>query len=270
LASLKGLNNVVATKLGNQTIFQMISPLTNECRPDILGLAPLSARYWWAVDSPDNNIPMIYAHSPAVLLRPTDWGPCKEVSGYWFLDRGTGYQPNDALAAFLDGGPPPVYVGPGSAIDHDHDSTTRMVIDAMARVGQRAILQEGWSGLGAMDLPDSILAVDDVPHDWLFPQLAAVVHHGGAGTTAAGLRAGLPNVVVPFYGDQFFWAWRVRALGVGPRGIPRRTLTSERLAKAVRAACADVGMRTRAHTLSERIRAEDGVGRAVAFIEQSA
>jgi sterol 3beta-glucosyltransferase len=116
-------------------------------------------------------------------------------------------------------------------------------------------------------LPDSILRVGAVPHDWLFPRMAAVIHHGGAGTTAAGLRAGVPSVVVPSFGDQFFWGWRVGELGVGPKPIPRVKLTAAKLAGAIRQAVSDEGMRGKAAQVGRQIDAEDGVGNAVALIE---
>jgi sterol 3beta-glucosyltransferase len=248
----------------------MLRPLTNECRKDILGLPPLSPLYWWDVDRPNNEVPMVYAFSPSVLPRPSDWGPHKQVSGYWFLDGMTNYEPPDELVSFLDQGPPPVYVGIGSLIDHEREKMTRTLIDAMARAGRRAILHTGWSELGTPELSDSVLVVDEVPHDWLFPRLAAVVHHGGAGTTAAGLRAGLPTVVVPFFFDQFLWAWRVHKLGAGPRWIPRKRLTVEGLAGAVRKAVEDADMRAKARAIGEEIRREDGVGRAVSLINEFA
>ena len=262
--------NVVLTKFGNQMVLQMLRPLTNECRKEILNLPPLGAHYWWKVDSPRSDIPMIYAYSPTVLPRPSDWGPYKQVSGYWFLDRATDYHPPDQLAAFLDTGLPPVYIGFGSMIDHERNEMTRLVIKAVEKAGQRAILHTGWSELGSDAMPDSILVVDDVPHDWLFPRLAAVVHHGGAGTTASGLRAGLPTVTVPFFGDQFFWGWRVQELGAGPRWIPRKRLTADRLATAIHRAVDDESIRRRAKTIGERIRSEDGLGQAVSLIEKFA
>jgi sterol 3beta-glucosyltransferase len=267
---LKSLYNALGTKLANQTIFQMLRPLTNECRKDLLGLPPVSARYWWNVDAPDNDVPMIYAYSPAVVPRPSDWGPAKQVSGYWFLDAATAYAPSPALVSFLDRDPPPVYVGLGSIVDHERAEMTRVVTEAMSRTGQRAILHRGWSELGDRAMAESILVVDDVPHEWLFPRCTALVHHGGAGTTASGLRAGLPAVVVPFFGDQFFWAWRVHELGAGPHWIPRKRLTAQRLAAAVHQAVHDAGMRAAARAISARIRSEDGVGRGVSLIEEFA
>ena len=138
--------------------------------------------------------------------------------------------------------------------------------EALALSGQRGILTAGWGGLDTANLPDHIFALDSVPHSWLFPRMAAVVHHGGAGTTAAGFRAGIPSILVPHLGDQPFWASRVTALGVGPQSIPRRKLTAERLAAAITIATTDQNMQARSADLGKRIRAEDGVARTIEII----
>lgn len=140
----------------------------------------------------------------------------------------------------------------------------RLVVRALSLTGQRAVVLTGWGGLSPSELPRDIFAVDWVPYDWLFPRISAVVHHGGAGTTAASLRAGLPTVIIPFILDQFFWGKRVFELGAGPRPIPRKSLQAETLATAISVATTDPGMRERASALGVRIRNENGVARAVA------
>jgi UDP:flavonoid glycosyltransferase YjiC (YdhE family) len=149
----------------------------------------------------------------------------------------------------------------------DPQETATLVLEALARAGQRAVVLAGWGGMRASELPNSVLMVDSVPFSWLFQRVAAVVHHGGAGTTAEGFRAGVPSVVVPFFGDQPFWGQRVAELGAGPSPIPRRQVTAERLAQAIREAVTDQAMQQRAANLGARIRAEDGVTRAVAVIQ---
>src|SRR5207253_4095871 len=134
--------------------------------------------------------------------------------------------------------------------------------------GNRAILMSGWGGLSASVESRDVCMVENVPHDWLFPRMSALVHHGGAGTTSAGLRAGVPSVVSPFFGDQFFWAQRVRSLGVGPRPIPHKTLTAERLTRALHTVSVDGAMRSRAADMGEHVRAEDGVRSAVDTFER--
>ena len=207
--------------------------------------------------------PILYGYSPSVAPRPPDWPPHVEVTGYWFLDSPADYRPPPELAAFLAAGPAPVYVGFGSMNDRDPKGATELVCEALARAGCRGVLVTGWGALTADDLPKHVRALKAVPHDWLFPRMAAVVHHCGAGTTSAALRAGVPGVGVPHFADQFFWARRVYELGVGPRAIPRKKLTVDSLAQALRLATGDAHMREAAVALGEKIRAENGVGRAV-------
>ena len=264
---LKGLYNYASTKLSNQFFFRLLLPLTNVCREEVLDLPPLGMGYYWKIDAPSAPVPMLYGFSPAVIPRPKSWGTYQQIAGYWFLDLSQGYQPPPELLSFLDSGTKPVYIGFGSMVDHEREEMTRLVVEALAAAGQRGILLGGWSELGGVDLPDTILRVDYVPHDWLFPRVAAVVHHGGAGTTAAGLRAGVPSVIVPFFGDQPFWGWRVHELGAGPRWLPRQKLTAVSLAAAIRQAVGDETIRRRAADLGARIRAEDGVGQGVRWIE---
>jgi UDP:flavonoid glycosyltransferase YjiC (YdhE family) len=211
---------------------------------------------------------MLMGYSPLVLPKPEDWDDWLHVTGYWFHDHGREWVPPRELAHFLDSGPPPVFVGFGSMSNRDPGGTTRLVLNAMAACGQRGVFQAGWGGLRQADLPEGVLTIGAVPHDWLFPQMAAVVHHGGAGTTAAGLRAGVPTVVVPFFGDQHFWGQRVNDLGLGPPPVPRKRLTAERLARALQVALGDEAVRDNAARMGAAIRAEDGVGRAVEIIER--
>jgi UDP:flavonoid glycosyltransferase YjiC (YdhE family) len=147
------------------------------------------------------------------------------------------------------------------------EETAGLVLQALARTQQRAIILSGWGGLHIADLPRSVFMLDSIPFSWLFPRVAAVVHHGGAGTTAAGLRAGVPSIVVPFFGDQPFWGHRIAELGVGPKPIPRKKLTVERLARAIQQALTDQTMRRRAADLGSKIQAEDGIARAVAVVQ---
>jgi sterol 3beta-glucosyltransferase len=145
--------------------------------------------------------------------------------------------------------------------------TTRLAIDALQRAGQRGLLAAGWSGMAQVgDLPDSVFMLDSAPHSWLFPRMAAVVHHGGAGTTAAGLRAGVPNIVIPHSNDQFAWARRVHELGVGPQPIPRKKLTAQGLAAAIESALT-LPVRGAAQELGKRIRSERGAETAARIID---
>lgn len=208
----------------------------------------------------------LYAYSRHVLPRPPEWGDDVHVTGCWFLPAPADWQPTRELQAFLEAGPPPVYVGFGSMAAQDAEATTRTVFEAVRRSGLRAVLATGWGGIASVDAPESAFVIDAAPHDWLFPRCSAVVHHGGAGTIAAGLRAGKPTVVVPFFGDQPFWGRRVAALGVGPAPLPLKQLTAGRLADALQTAVTDAAMRQRAQTLAALIEAENGVQNAAQII----
>jgi sterol 3beta-glucosyltransferase len=257
----------VLNRLSHTAIVKLTSAsvrgVMNRWRKETLGLSP--ARDELRLHG--QPVLRLYGYSEAVLPTPADWDSTSVATGYWFLDRPQGWEPPASLQAFLNAGPPPVYIGFGSMPTQDAARTTRIVLAALERAGQRGVLATGWGGLVTADLPLSVYALTEAPHDWLFPQMAAVVHHGGAGTTAAGLRAGVPTIICPFFGDQPFWGRQVAMLGAGPRPIPQRRLTVETLSAAIRAAVGDPTMRERATALGLVIQAEDGVGQAVARIE---
>ncbi|WP_041448070.1 glycosyltransferase [Anaeromyxobacter sp. Fw109-5] len=237
-------------------------------RRDVLGLPPYPRSAFELMHRAEP--PVLVGVSPNVVPRPRDWAPYLHLTGYWFLDEPSGWNPPARIARFLASGSPPVCVGFGSMVSEDPRGDVRIVAEALDRVGRRGILLSGWAGLDdhAADLPSSILPLDSIPHSWLFPRVAAVVHHGGAGTTAAALRAGVPQVVVPFITDQPFWGDRVRRLGVGPAPIPRARLTAERLARAIACALERGAMTARARDLGHTIRAEDGARLAVEILER--
>lgn len=241
--------------------------MINRWRKETLGLPP---RPLFAGERVMNGrpLPVLYPFSRHVIPPPADWDDSTHVTGYWFLDDEAGWQPSEALLDFLDAGPAPVYVGFGSMTWNDPQAAARNVITALEQTGRRGILAPGWGGLAAADLPPSVFLLDSAPHDWLFPRMAAVVHHGGAGTTAAGLRAGKPTIICPFLADQPFWGRRVHALGVGPEPIPQKRLTADALAAVIQMATSDTAMQARAAELGERIRAEDGVANAVEIVNR--
>ena len=244
----------------------MFTGMTNRFRARELGLPPLRRFANLLVRADGTPVPVLYPYSPTLLPPPADFPPHVSVTGTWFLDRPAGWRPAAALERFLEAGPPPVYVGFGSMGGKQAADRARTAVAALARAGQRGLLARGWGGLKASGLPDTVQLIDEAPHDWLFPRVAAVVHHGGAGTTAAGLRAGKPTVICPFLGDQTFWGMLVHARGAGPRPIPSRRLTVARLASAIAAAVHDPLIRQRAADLGARIQQEDGVATAVGII----
>jgi sterol 3beta-glucosyltransferase len=208
----------------------------------------------------------LYGFSSTVVPRPADWGSELALTGYWFLDRTRDWKPPRELEQFLAAGPKPICVGFGSMPSVDPEQTTELFTRALALAGRRGILLTGWGGLARARLPETVLALDAAPHDWLFPRVAAVVHHGGAGTTAAALRAGVPALVVPFIADQRFWGQRLTALGAGLGPLPRRQLQPEPLASALRALVENPAYGARAAKISEQLSREDGVARAVAAL----
>lgn len=200
--------------------------------------------------------PVLHGFSPRVVARPRDWRSGLDVAGYWWPYDGDDRLPEE-LREFLDAGPPPVFVGLGSATVPDPVRISTEIVRALRRAGLRGVIQRGWAGLAATG--EDMLTIGEVPHSALFPRMAAVVHHAGAGTTAAGLRAGVPAVPIPIQFDETFWAARLVSLGVAPRAVPLRHLTADTLGAALIRATREAGYRERARTLGTQIREEDGV-----------
>jgi sterol 3beta-glucosyltransferase len=264
ISRLGGTVNRLSHHLFRQIMWQGFQKADRSARKQVLNLPP--APFFGSYNSPIlREYPTLYGFSPSVIPQPVDWQNT-QVTGYWFLDEAADWTPPAALTNFLDSGAPPVYIGFGSMGSRKPAETADLVLDALDCTGQRAILQSGWGGLMKTNLPENVLVVDSIAHSWLFPRMAAVVHHGGAGTTAAGLRAGVPSIVIPFFGDQLFWGQRVAKLGVGTAPIPRKKLTVENLAQAIDRAVSDPIMRQRAANLGAKIQSEDGIASAVALV----
>jgi len=170
-----------------------------------------------------------------LIPKPDDWRSHISISGFFFLPLGKTFTPASELAAFLDAGPPPVYIGFGSIVLDDPNAMTKLIFDAVKKSGQRALVSKGWGGFGAdeIGIPEDVFMLGNVPHDWLFQKVSCVVHHGGAGTTAAGIACGKPTIVVPFFGDQPFWGAMVAKAGAGPDPIHHKQLTADNLAAAI-------------------------------------
>ena len=214
------------------------------------------------------RVPYLVACSPSVIPKPPDWREWHHVTGYWILEPHSDFRPPSEVEDFLQSGSPPVYVGFGSMNQEQPERLADVVAAALERSDQRGILASGWGALKQRRLTEKILQVDDIPHQWLFPRMAAIVHHGGAGTTAAALRSGIPSVVVPFGGDQHHWGRILIEKGVSPQMLPVDDLTEESLAHAISLAMSDRGLRKRASSLGESILKEDGVSRAIEIVDQ--
>ncbi|KAJ7785889.1 glycosyltransferase family 1 protein [Mycena metata] len=268
--------NYMTYVMFDQVFWRAIAGQVNRWRKNVLHLGSTS------LDKMEpHKIPFLYNFSPAVVPPPLDWPEWIRVTGYWFLEDANvsakKWTPPPDLLKFIDGahaeGKKVVYIGFGSIVVSDPKTMTRCVIDAVLRSGVRAILSKGWSDrlqAKAGDaseieepLPKEIYPIPSIPHDWLFQRIDAACHHGGAGTTGASLRAGIPTIIRPFFGDQFFWADRVEALGVGT-GV--RKLTVDSLTEALISATTDVKQIDRARLIGEEIRAEDGVATAIESI----
>ncbi len=260
-------------KLGYNLInlgYRSYAGIVDEFRQEHLGLDKFPRSSGILYKRNGEAIPVLHGISQQVLPRPADWPDQAYITGYWFMNHREDWQPSAELQAFLEAGPPPVYIGFGSMAGKNPQRMAQIVVEALQSTDRRGIIASGWGGLEANSLPDTILKIDSAPHDWLFPRVTAVVHHGGAGTTAAGLRAGRPTIICPFLGDQPFWGKRVHNLGVGSKPIPHKKLTAETLSAALQQVTTDTAIRQRAEALGEKIRREDGIARAIDIIEHTA
>ena len=258
-----------ATFLGMKAPAAIFGRVVDRWREDTLGLARRRGRHD-PLRRPDNGqTPVLHAFSPSVLPKPLDWPDSVHATGYWFLPPS-----NEALPPhvehFLDSGDPPVFVGFGSMFGRDPARSTGLVLEAARRAETRLVIGAGWGGLDSSAHGEEVLAVEDVDYLRLFPRMAAVVHHGGAGTTGTAFASGRPQVVCPFVADQPFWARLAQQRGVAPAPQPQRHLTAAGLASAITTAATDPGMARAAEELGHRVRSEDGVSAAVAVLESLA
>lgn len=252
------ITNFVSYALVEMMTWQGLGDIINRFRERSLGLEPVSLM--WAPGMASRlRIPYTYCWSPALIPKPKDWGPHISISGFYFLSLASSFTPEPDLAVFLDAGPPPIYIGFGSIVVDDPNAMTKLIFEAVKKTGQRALVSKGWGGFGAdeMGIPDGVFMLGNVPHDWLFKHVSAVVHHGGAGTTAAGIALGRPTVIVPFFGDQPFWGAMVAKAGAGPIPVPSKQLTADKLASAILEALKPTTLQ-RAQELGARISSEKG------------
>ncbi|MEV3903840.1 glycosyltransferase [Mycobacterium sp. NPDC050551] len=240
---------------------KVYTPLIDDLRRS-LGVPPRSRRAYQAERAA--RWPILYGFSPHVVPRPRDWRPGLDVTGYWWPVEARGWRPPAELVEFLEAGPPPVYVGFGSTATAHGEELSETIARALHGAGVRGVVQSGWARLHCAG--DDVLTVDDVPHAWLFPRMAAIVHHGGAGTAAAALRAGVPSVPVAGIVDQPFWSDRLHRLCAATRPLHRHTLTADDLAAAITAATTSAAYREGAEQLSHLLADEDGAAVAAGHI----
>lgn len=240
---------------------KVYTPLIDDLRRN-LNLPPRSRRQYQRDRA--TQWPILYGFSPHVVPPPRDWRAGLDVTGYWWPAIAQSWCPSNELVDFLEAGPPPVFVGLGSTATADSDRLSEMIGRALRKAGVRGVVQSGWARLQCSG--EDILTVDDVPHAWLFPQMAAVVHHCGAGTSAAALRAGVPSIPVAGIVDQPFWAHRLHGLGAATLPLRRTTLAADTLAASITSAVTTPAYRQRAQQFSQLLANEDGEARAVSII----
>lgn len=215
-----------------------------------------------------NDVTALSGISPLITPPDPAWGDKVAITGCWFEPVQTDWQPPADLHDFLGAGEAPIYVGFGSMPNSDPERTARDIIEALRRTGQRGIIHRGWANLSVAGAPDTVFFSDGAPHDWLFPRMKAVIHHGGAGTTMTALRAGVPSTVVAHLGDQPYWGRRIYELGLGAKPINRTQLNADRLTQAIHAMIGTPHMRDRVEAFRQQLEAETGLENAVAFIER--
>ncbi|SIO58336.1 UDP:flavonoid glycosyltransferase YjiC, YdhE family [Singulisphaera sp. GP187] len=260
----EGTYNLWSGALVRRGQWLAMGKIGNRLRTDFLGMPKQT---WAKHHAMLESTPSLLLVSPQVLQPPADWRPQNRVTGYLF-DDDSGWEPPQNLLDFMAEGEKPVFIGFGSMRERKPEDTTRLFLDAAKQAGKRTILLSGWAGIGTSNLPKNVFLLKYAPQSWLFPRMAAVVHHGGAGTTAAGLRAGVPSLVVPVMSDQPFWGRRVHQLGAGTEPIPRPKLTASNLAAAIIEATTNRAMQEKAVELGTKIRAEDGVSQAVSAVRE--
>ena len=262
---LGGVFNLVTHKIFEQVMWLSSSSAVSQFWKKKFGRAPGDFACPFGKQNTRSN-PTIISCSDHVFPRPQDWPKFVNNTGYWFLDEEVDQGQYRDLTDFIEAGTPPVYVGFGSIGDSSQAAqTTGLVVEALRRSDQRGVLATGWSGMAKIENTKDLFILESAPHSWLFPRMAAVVHHGGAGTTAAGLRAGVPSVIIPHSLDHFAWGRRVYELGVGSKPIPRKSLTAEKLADAIQFVKTKQLIEA-AKDLGKKIQSENGAGAAARII----
>lgn len=262
-----GYTNFMSYPLVEMVVWQGLGDLVNDLRVKTLGLDPVSTL--WAPGALYRlNVPFAYLWSPSLVPKPADWGDEIDISGFVFLDLASTFNPPEPLTAFLQNGDMPIYIGFGSIVVDDADKFTEMIFEAVKMAGVRALVSKGWGGLGGDDVPENIFMLENTPHDWLFPRVKACVIHGGAGTTAIALKCGKPTMVVPFFGDQYFWGSMIDRARAGPEPVPYKQLSAEKLAEGIEF-CLTEEAQKNAHILAAEIEKEgDGAENACAFFHR--
>ncbi|KAJ4304513.1 hypothetical protein N0V90_000039 [Kalmusia sp. IMI 367209] len=262
--------NFMSYPLVEMMTWQGLGDLINRFRSKTLFLDEVST-LWAPGQLFRLKVPYTYMWSPGLVPKPKDWGPEIDIAGFVFLDLASSFKPPGDLTKFLDSGEPPVYIGFGSIVVDDPDEFTKLIFKAVELAGVRALVSKGWGGFGSNSTaPDNIFMLENTPHDWLFPKVSAVVHHGGAGTTAIGLKCGKPTMIIPFFGDQPFWGAMVSKAKAGAHDcIPYKKLTAERLAEGIKQCLTDEAKQNVQKIADSIAKEGDGALNAVRSFHQS-
>jgi UDP:flavonoid glycosyltransferase YjiC (YdhE family) len=258
--------NRMTYRLAEQLVWQFYRPKINRWRAKTLGLPPQSFSGLFTQMQQDKQ-QIINGFSRHVVPPPPDWGPNIHLTGYWYAET-PDWKPPQGLVDFLNQGEAPIFIGFGSMPIRNPGAILDLILNSAVSAGMRLVLHRGWGGLEATEFPESVFPIGFSDFKWLFPRMAAVVHHGGAGTTAYAMRAGVPSLVIPFVFDQFYWGRRTFELGIGPKAIPFKKLDEARLTKALIALQSQTSFSENAADLGERLRAENGLAHAISILEQ--
>lgn len=257
--------NKLTYHIGEQMAWQMFRKVINRWRKQMLGLPATPIKGYFEKFG-TSQIPIVNGFSQHVVSRPADWGEYIHITGYWFPEH-KDWEPPKELVSFIEAGDPPVFIGFGSMPIKNPQQTLNIILESLKRSGQRGILHSGWGGLGSQSLPDHVFKIEYAPYEWLFPRMAMTIHHGGSGTTAFGLRSGIPSCVVSFVFDQHYWGERIAKLGAGPKPIRYKKLTVDRLSEAIQVGVGDPQIRQRANEIGKIIKAEKGIENAINVFE---
>ena len=267
LRALGALYNRTTHFAAGQLLWQPFRKTINRIRSELFSLPP-HPFLGPLLHSDSNDRLQLYGWSSELLPEPPDWDEDRRISGYWFLNSKEGWEPPEDLVEFLESGSPPVCMGFGSSYIENAALIADVFAETLSGMGQRGILLGGWGNLRGKNPRHNILEIEEAPYDWLLPKTRGFVHHGSTGATHAALRAKIPSVTIPSYGDQLLWGHLLFRAGVAPAPVHRRKLSAERLARAVSKIIVDPRLKENAERLGEKVGREDGVGRAVDLITQ--
>jgi UDP:flavonoid glycosyltransferase YjiC (YdhE family) len=248
-----------------QSIWLPFRSQINRWRKYVLGLPPLGLSYNHDQIRPIQQA-VLYGYSPILIPPASDWSKNVHVTGYWFSCHDENWKASQELLAFLKNGPPPICIGFGSMVPERSDNLTSLMIEALEKTGQRGIFLSGWRDMSRRKMPGHFLTIPFAPHEWLFSKVAGIIHHGGAGTTAAALRSGTPSGVVYFWKEQLYWGQKLFHMGVGAVPISYKKLTVGRIADMINELIRNPDIRKKAGLLGQQIRKEDGIAEAVRII----